>query len=339
MRLLCADERITIQKMKKKRCLNKKARYTISIILIVIAVVMVVAAVAINNIKPPSTVPVSGGSARGGVISDEKVYASDLDHREGVFTALIVGTDAASRSTDTIMLATFDTEAKKMNILSIPRDTIVNVSRATKKINAAYAMSNGDIYALYDEVESVTGIRPDRYVLVTVDAFVELIDAIGGVEVDVPIDMKYKDPAQDLTIDIKKGLQTLDGYDSMGFMRYRATYVDGDLGRIKVQHTFVRALIKKMLTPATFARIPELAQIVLDNLETDLSLGNQIWLGRQILSMNLETDVNMYTLPGHAEYYNSLSYYFPDEEQALAIINEYYNPYTEPIEKLNLFRK
>ncbi|MBQ9984830.1 MAG: LCP family protein [Oscillospiraceae bacterium] len=324
---------------KKKRRLNKKARYTISIVLIILAVIMVAAAVAINNIEPPSATPVSGRTARGGAIRDEKVYASDLDHREGVFTALIVGTDAASRSTDTIMLATFDTEAKKMNILSIPRDTIVNAPRATKKINAAYAMSDGDIYALYDEVESVTGIRPDRYVLVTVDAFVELIDAIGGVEVDVPIDMHYKDPAQDLTIDIEKGLQTLDGYDSMGFMRYRATYVDGDLGRIKVQHMFIEALIKKMLTPATFARIPELAQIVLDNLETDLTLGNEIWLGRQILSMNLETDVNMYTLPGHAEYYNNLSYYFPDEEEALAIINEYYNPYTTPIEKLNLFRK
>ena len=325
--------------MKKNKRISKKARYTISAILIVASVLMIVAAVAINGIKAPETITVSSSPARGGVIRDEKVYASDLDHREGVFTTLVVGTDAASRSTDTIMLATFDTEAKKMNILSIPRDTIVNVKRATKKINAAYALSDGDIHALYDEVESVTGIRPDRYVLVTVDAFVELIDSIGGVEVDVPIDMKYSDQTQDLTIDIKKGLQTLDGYDSMGFMRYRATYVDGDLGRIKVQHTFIEALIKKLLTPATFARIPELAQIILDNLETDLTLGNEIWLGRQILSMNLETDVNMYTLPGHAEYYNGLSYYFTDEQEALALINEYYNPYTTPIEELNLFRK
>ena len=200
-------------------------------------------------------------------------------------------------------------------------------------------MSDGDIFALYDEVESVTGIRPDKYVLVSVDAFVDIIDAIGGVEVDVPINMYYKDPTQNLTINIKKGLQVLDGYDSMGFMRYRATYADGDLGRIKVQHTFVEAVIKKMLTPSTFARIPEISEIILDNLETDLTLGNAIWLGKQMLTMNLETDVNMHTLPGRADYYDGLSYYFSNEEESLLLINEYYNPYTDPIEKLNLFKR
>lgn len=331
-------ERIKILKMKKRYGISNKAKYIISIILVITAVVMVAAAVAINRVRPPAVSSVSS-QYRGSVIRDEKVPTIDLRHREGVFTVLVVGKDAASRSTDTIMLAMFDTTNKKMNILSIPRDTIVNVSRATKKINAAYVASGGDIYALYDEVESITGIRPDKYVLVSVEGFVDFIDAIGGVEVDVPIDMNYKDPAQNLTINIKKGLQTLDGYDSMGFMRYRATYVDGDIGRIKVQHTFVEALIKKMLTPTTFARIPELAEIILDNIETDLSLGNEIWLGKQMLTMNLETDVNMHTLPGYADYYDSLSYYFPNEEEVLALINEYYNPYTTQIEFLNLFQK
>lgn len=324
--------------MKKKKRISNRAKYTISIVLVIAAALMVAAALMIDNIKPPEMEPASS-DVRGSLIRDEKISSSDLDRREGVFTVLIVGTDAASRSTDTIMLAAFDTEQKKMNILSIPRDTIVNVNRTTKKINAAYAMSHGDIFALYDEVESVTGIRPDKYVLVTVDAFVDLIDAIGGVEVDVPINMRYRDPVQDLTIDIDKGLQTLDGYDAMGFMRYRATYADGDLGRIKVQHTFVEAVIKKMLTPATFAKIPELSRIIIDNLETDLTLGNGIWLGKQMLTMNLETDVGMHTLPGYAEYYDSLSYYFPKQDEVLTLINEYYNPYTTPIEKLNLFRK
>lgn len=324
--------------MKKKKRISNRAKYMISVVLVIAAGLMVAAALMIDNIKPPEVEPASS-DVRGSLIRDEKISSSGLDRREGVFTVLIAGTDAASRSTDTIMLAAFDTEQKKMNIMSIPRDTIVNVRRATKKINAAYAMSDGDIYALYDEVESVTGIRPDKYVLVTVDAFVDLIDAIGGVEVDVPINMRYRDPAQDLTIDIDKGLQTLDGYDAMGFMRYRATYADGDLGRIKVQHTFVEAVIKKMLTPATFAKIPELSQIIIDNLETDLTLGNGIWLGKQMLTMNLETDVGMHTLPGYADYYDGLSYYFPKQDEVLTLINEYYNPYTTPIEELNLFRR
>ena len=273
MKFPCAVERTNIQKMSKKKSISNRAKYTISIILIIAAILMVVAAMMIDNIRPPE---VEISPVIGSAIRDEKVSSLGVSRRDGVFTMLIVGTDAASRSTDTIMLASFDTEQKKMNVLSIPRDTIVNVRRATKKINAAYAMSDGDIFALYDEVESVTGIRPDKHVLVTVDAFVEFIDAIGGVEVDVPIDMHYSDPTQNLKIDIDKGLQVLDGYDSMGFMRYRATYADGDLGRIKMQHMFIESVIKKMLTPTTFARIPELAEIVIDNLETDLTLGNGI---------------------------------------------------------------
>ncbi len=319
--------------MKEMRISNK-AKYTISIVLVIAAVLMIVAAVIINNIRPPEI-----DERDGRIIRDEAVSASGALRRENFFTVLVVGIDAASNSTDTIMLAAFDNELKKMSIMSIPRDTITNTTRANKKINASYVSHNKDIEALYDEVESVTGVRPDKYALVTVDGFVEVIDAIGGVEVDVPIDMVYNDPTQDLKINIKKGLQTLDGYDSMGFMRYRKTYAEGDIGRIKMQHTFVDAVIKKMLTPATFAKIPEIAEIILDNTETDLTLGNEIWLGRQLLTMNLEEDVFMTTLPGYADYYENLSYYFPSEAEVLEIVNENFNPYVEPIEKLDLFKR
>ncbi len=317
--------------MKNLRISNR-AKYTISILLVIAAVLMIAAAVVINNIRPPEI----GGD---GVIHDEVVSAAGMNRRDNFFTVLVVGIDAASNSTDTIMLAAFDNEQKKMSIMSIPRDTITNSGRANKKINASYVSNGKDIEALYDEVESVTGVRPDKYALVTVDGFVEVIDAIGGVEVDVPIDMVYNDPTQDLKINIKKGLQTLDGYDSMGFMRYRKTYAEGDIGRIKMQHTFVDAVIKKMLTPATFAKIPEIAEIILDNTETDLTLGNEIWLGRQLLTMNLEQDVLMTTLPGRADYYENLSYYFPNEEEVLAIVNESFNPYIEPIVELDLFKR
>ena len=317
--------------MKNLRISNR-AKYTISILLVIAAVLMIVAAVIINNVRPPEIV-------EDRVIHDEVLSASGMNRRENFFTVLVVGIDAASNSTDTIMLAAFDNEQKKMSIMSIPRDTITNTNRANKKINAAYVTHHKDIEALYDEVESVTGVRPDKYALVTVDGFVEVIDAIGGVEVDVPIDMVYNDPTQDLKINIKKGLQTLDGYDSMGFMRYRKTYAEGDIGRIKMQHTFVDAVIKKMLTPATFAKIPDIAEIIIENTETDLTLGNEIWLGRQLLTMNLEQDVLMTTLPGRADYYENLSYYFPIEEEVLAIVNESFNPYIEPIGELDLFKR
>ncbi len=318
--------------MKKVRMTNK-TRIIISVALIVAAVIMIVAAVAINNIKPPDISDLRDGY----VIRDEKVSSIGIDRKEDFFTVLVVGIDAASNSTDTIMLTAFDNNLKKMSILSIPRDTITKADRTNKKINAEYVFGGKDMKALCRAVEDVTGIYPDKYALVSVEGFVEMIDAIGGVEVDVPIDMVYNDPTQDLKINIKKGLQTLDGYDAMGFMRYRATYAEGDLGRIKMQHTFVDALIKKMLTPATFAKVPTLAEIIHDNVETDMSLGNEIWLGKQLLTMNLEQDVMMTMLPGYADYYEKLSYYFPDEEAILEIVNEHFNPYTKPIEELDIF--
>ena len=96
------------------------------------------------------------------------------------------------------MLAAFDITAKKVNVMSIPRDTMVNVKRAVKKINAAYTVGgkSGNIEELLSEVESVVGFKPDRYAVVSLQGFIDLIDEIGGVTVDVPIDMKYNDPTR-----------------------------------------------------------------------------------------------------------------------------------------------
>ncbi len=330
------------RKREKKATVAKK-KIIISVLLIITALIMTATAVAINHIKPPEIGLTAGnepsGTGNKDASSDDEISIGDAERKSDFFTMLVVGTDAASMSTDTIILASFDIAANKLNMMSIPRDTIVNTRRTNKKINCAYSAAGGDIFALYDEVESVTGIRPDKYVIVSVDGFVKLIDAVGGITVDVPIDMRYNDPTQNLVIDIDKGVQTLDGYDAMGFMRYRKTYAEGDIGRIKMQHTFISAAVRKLLTPATFVKIPELAEIFSENVETDLSVGNVIWLGKKLLSVNTESDVKTHTLPGYAEYYNHLSYYFPNEAEVLSVINEFYNPYTTPIQKLDLFRK
>ncbi len=311
--------------------LGDKGKYIIAIILVVAAVLMVIAAVAKDWISPPEVIDEKP--------QDDVVSAMDASRRENFFTVLVVGIDAASNSTDTIMLAAFDIENKKMNIMSIPRDTITNTARKVKKINAAYVSHQKDITALMDEVESVTGVYPDKYALVTVDSFAEIIDEIGGVEFDVPFNMIYSDPTQDLEINIKKGYQTLYGHDAMGLMRYRKTYAEGDIGRIKMQQAFVNAVMDKMMQPSTIPKIPEIAEIILDNVETDLTLGNEIWIGKELVTLNREEDIFMTTLPGAAGSYDSLSYYFPNEEEVLSIVNEKFNPYTYPIEKLDLFKR
>lgn len=310
---------------------SDKAKYIIAIILVVAALLMIIAAVTVDRVSPPDVVNDNP--------ADDVVSEVSAERRENFFTVLVVGIDAASNSTDTIMLAAFDIENKKMNMMSIPRDTITNTTRKVKKINAAYISHHKDITALMDEVESVTGVYPDKYALVTVDSFSEIIDEIGGVEFDVPFNMIYNDPTQDLKINIKKGYQTLCGHDAMGLMRYRATYAEGDIGRIKMQQAFVGAVMDKMMTASTIPKIPEIAQIIFDNVETNLTLGNEVWIGKELVTMNREEDIFMTTLPGVAGSYDGLSYYFPNEEEVLSIVNEKFNPYMDPIEKLDLFKR
>ncbi len=319
----------------------RKVKIIIAVCLVILAALITAIAVAVNSIKPPEKVnaDISGTTEieHDVVIDGDAIDVEGRAHKENFFTLLVVGRDKVGLNTDTIMLAAFDIEKGKINILSIPRDTMVNVKRSNKKINAAYSVGGkANIAELKHEVESVTGVMPDKYAVVNIDGFIEMIDAIGGVTVDVPVNMVYNDPAQDLKINIKKGVRHLDGYDAMGFMRFRSTYVEGDIGRVKVQQTFVKALVDKMLTPSTLTKIPKLADIVIENVETDLSVGNIVWLAKEALNMNPQEDIETFLLPGEGGYYKKLSYYFAYKQQVLEMINEYFNPYVTPIKRINI---
>lgn len=323
----------------KLKNLSIKSRIIIGACLVVLAGIITVAAVFANSVEPP--IPVTGEAE---VETEDQVVldgdAIDIEgkaRKKDFFTILIVGTDKAGWNTDTIMLAAFDIAAGKVNILSIPRDTYVDVKRSNKKINSAFAISGkGNVDELMREVKAVTGIKPDKYALVALDGFIEIIDAIGGVTVDVPVNMVYSDPSQDLTINIKKGIQTLDGYDAMGFMRFRKTYAEGDIGRIKVQQRFIKALVNKMLTPSTLTKIPKLSKIVMDNVKTDLSLGNMVWLAQKAIELDPSTDIQTFMLPGEGGYHDKLSYYFLYKSQVLDMVNEHFNPYVSPIRNVNI---
>ena len=259
-----------------------------------------------------------------------------LSRMKGSYNILAVGRDKVGLNTDTIMLAHIDTEMDVLNIMSIPRDTMSNQSRYVKKINAAYGVGGkANIEQLKSEITDLLGVQVDRYVVVNLDAFEQVIDAIGGVTIDVPDDMKYKDPYQDLVINISKGPQTLNGEQAIGFVRFRDGYVDGDLGRIEAQQLFIEALINQMTSPSIVNKIPELANIVKTNMDTDMTVQEMIWFAKQGLEIDLATGVNMYVLPGEAHYVWSgsqwLSYYLPFEDEILAMVNQSFNPYDTPI--------
>ena len=135
-----------------------------------------------------------------------------------VTNILVAGVDVDGYRTDLILMVQVNNIDKRVSVLQIPRDTKVDNKRSDKKINSAY-FSGIDV--MKREVESVTGLSTDFFATITFDAFKEIVDALGGVTVDVPIDMNYHDPVQGLVIELEAGKQKLDGEHAMMFMRFR----------------------------------------------------------------------------------------------------------------------
>ncbi|MEE0434139.1 MAG: LCP family protein [Peptococcaceae bacterium] len=249
------------------------------------------------------------------VSGDEDVLEDDT------YNVLLCGVDGKHENADTIVLASFNTEKKTLKLLSIPRDTMSNEDRAIQKINASYSVDHpGNIEQTIREVEQVTALPIDRYAITTFEGFEKAIDAIGGVEMYVPSDLQYSDPYQDLEINLKQGNQVLDGQHALQFVRYRAGYATGDLGRINAQQLFFEALANELLDTSIITKVPALAKIVSEEMETDLTVSEMVWFFKQAQGMSAD-NIDMFVLPGSAEYVNDLSYYIPSESGIIDLIN------------------
>ena len=248
------------------------------------------------------------------------------------YTLLIVGKDVAGLNTDTMMLCRYDSIEHKMNICSLPRDTLVNIKASVKKLNNVYAANNASIDALMDGVKDVAGFRPDSYVLIDTKVFVQVIDAMGGVDFDVPVNMNYEDFVQDLYIHINKGYQHLDGTQTMQVFRFRHTYANGDLGRIDVQHDLIKACAGQWLQLGNWNKLLPAAKIILDNADTNLSYGNMQWYAKEFMKMSIE-DISFMTLPNTGCMIRNLSYVSINVDDWITMVNTYLNPTDTPITK------
>ncbi len=264
---------------------------------------------------------------------------------ENVYNILITGFDEIESSihTDTMMVLSYNAEKKSINIVSIPRDTACNVTWNVKKINSAYAI--GGINTLSREVKKITGFECDYYILISMDAMEELVNAIGGVEFDVPQRMHYWDPTQNLLIDLMPGVQTLDGEKAVQLCRWRKNNdgytggLDGDLGRIQMQHDFLKALAKQCLSIKNItSKINDYADIFQRNVESNLTIGEMAWFGLQFMEVGLD-NIQTFMLDGWAGMWDDLSYYFLSPSKVAKMMDEYFNPYDEPITTadLNIF--
>ncbi|MEG1878501.1 MAG: LCP family protein [Pseudoflavonifractor sp.] len=356
------------QKPKVVRSPKEQALHVLFIVtMVVAALIVVLGLVYLILVRKPATPDLPGRpnqSQEGLVPGETPRPPASSDRKDNFWTFLVVGRDTyGGGNTDTILLAAYDIPNQKLNVMSLPRDTLVNVSWDIKKINSVYNMNHGGdegITALKDEVSQLVGFVPDFQVIVEWKAVGELVDAIDGVDFEVPRRMYYNDLSQHFKIDLQPGYQNLNGDEAMGLIRWRhnsddsgnilnSGYADGDLGRIKTQQAFLTAALKQCLQFKNVTKIGELAKVFNDNVTTNLTLNNIAWFGQMAVmgnggsgALDME-NVNFVTMPWVSAagvwsrtYGNNPSYVAPDVDKLLALVNESFNPYVEDLRKSEL---
>ena len=254
--------------------------------------------------------------------AEAEALRSHMERKADFYTILLSGVDDHNGGSDTNILVAVDAAGGSIYGVSIPRDTKAMIDGKAHKIN--YAYNSGGIQLLSDVVSEQLGIPVDYTVQVDLQGFVALVNAIGGVTFNVPIDMDYEDPYQDLYIHIPKGLQTLSGENALKVVRFREGYASQDIGRMQTQQAFLKAVAKQVLTISNLDKVDDFVKIFQSYVETDLTLGNLAWLGREAISIGAE-NIEFSTLPNDWKS----PYIYLDQEATLALVNEHLNPYVE----------
>ena len=267
----------------------------------------------------------------------QEALRSHLERKGGFYTILVSGVDDDNGGSDTNILMAVDTVNGYVYGASIPRDSKAIIGGKAHKIN--YAYNKGGTELLASTVSEQLGIPVDYTVSVDLKGFTALVDAIGGVDFEVPINMDYDDPIQGLSIHFKKGMQHLSGADALRVVRFRHNndgtgYGSEDLGRMQTQQKFLKAVAKKMFSFENLMSNPrKYAEIFGQYVDTDLSVTDLAWFGMQVLGMGVDK-IDFSTLPNEWKY----PYIYLDPDETLALVNTYLNPYVEDrtAEDLNL---
>lgn len=259
------------------------------------------------------------------------------------FYCLVMGIseDIEAKLTDTIMLCAYYPNEQKVSILSIPRDTFVGNSTTSAdsydKINALYQTSPEKTL---EAVRNLTGIDVRNYVVISNNALRDVVDEIGGVYFDVPMNMNYDDWGQKLHINLKKGYQLLDGDKAEQLVRFRhnndgttypSEYGTQDIGRMRTQREFLKAAATQILSGNNIFKIDDIMQVVFENIETNLKMEDIIKYIPSATEFNPE-NIQSEMLPGVADYIGVLSFYVNDEEETNALVSSLFGLTEEQIE-------
>ena len=237
-------------------------------------------------------------------------------------TVMIMGVDERADDvgrSDTLMIATLDSDKNQAALLSVPRDTRVKIKgHGFDKINAAYAYGGRKL--TQETIESLLNTHIDHYIKINVHGFTKIIDALGGIDIDVEKRMYYEDPWDDdggLYIDLQPGMQHMDGKTAITYVRYRDE--EGDIGRIKRQQNFMKAVMDKLVSPTIIPKLPAIVSAVSDSVETDMSVSEILsFLGT--LQDAKDNGLKSEMLPGKPVYIEGISYWVPDISKTRQIL-------------------
>ncbi len=338
-----------IKKKKNKREKKKKSKILKKILLfLLIALIILIGWIAYRTQK-------NGGGMQGLLSTLVGHNEETLKNLQPIQVLLMgVSTDNGGKLTDTIIVATYDPKNQSASLLSIPRDTFVGknpqTGTAMDKINALYLKSPEKTLT---KVNEITGLDIKYYMVIDNEALIKLVDVIGGVEFNVPIDMVYDDDSQDLHINLKAGMQKLDGNKAEQLLRYRhgnldkktgrylgtypAEYGGNDYGRMRTQREFMIETVKQTIQAKNILKVKEIIDIAYEYIETNLSISTIKDYVPYAVNINIDA-IQSAVLPGGSYGPTTkpsypLWFFIPDKKETAKLINELYSNNSESEEE------
>ena len=293
------------------------------LIMVLVTIVIAVVALGSSAVLGFAYIKQTTVQNQGGTV-DNPVDNSASKPKDSI-NVLILGMN--QNLSDFIMLARYNPSTGNVSLLSIPRDTKYNglnePHNTYYKINAVYQRKHID--KIKDKIQTMLDVEIDNYLVFDKKALWKIVDAIGGVTVDVPMNMNYDDPEQGLHIHLSKGIQRLNGEQAEGFVRFRKNndgngYPGGDIQRIQTQQKFIKAFITECMKPSNVIKLPKIATNLISDVKTDVSLDLILYYLEDIATFDMEK-VTMATLPGTDKTIEGISFYIMDKSKTKELVD------------------
>gem|GEM_PF-2199372 len=284
-----------------------------------------------DGIGDVSTLPAEAGGGGGAAAG------------RGENTFLLAGLDDKGYNVDLVMLGSFDTAAHKIDIVTIPRPTVVDMTPegdwpftlSTVYPKAEISEKGSGIERLMDTATDLLGFRPDIYAFIELEAFEELIDAMGGVDFEVTEDMHYSDPQQGLYISLEEGMQHLDGAQALGLVRFRMGGMVLNWDVTGTQQAFLKAVTEQLLASGELPELSLITEIFSEHINTSLTASNIAYFARQLMNCDA-ADIKFHTIPSYGVRTDQYYCEYIDVDGWLEMVNEYLNPYSQPVSEENV---